>query len=342
MDKTTKIAKILLVEDNMINSEVAVEMLEMLLLEIDTASDGRKAVEKVMVNHYDLVFMDYLMPIMNGAAATSEIRKSGKSPEELPIIALTADKGEKEVLMASGMNDILIKPLSLKNSVRMLKKYIHSKATEFEELYNLCKNERSNAESVDGLCNIPGIDSSKAVIHCSSADMAQKAWKDFSQVADFKKEKINSLFANRKINDFRIEVHALKSTSAIIGAEELSSEFEKLELLAKAGDVESIQEELPVVMAEYMDMKNRIIDALDEEPIEQLDVPNNSIISLLDQLINASNEIFLDGVDGCLAELERCILPENMLSEFNKLKYNVFEINFPEAAKIAERMKKML
>lgn len=339
MDLTPKTAKVLLVEDNKINLEVALEILEPLSLDIDTASDGKKAIEKIKQNFYDFVFMDYLMPVLDGAEATKEIRKLGISQSTLPIIALTAGNEDIKLLLSCGMNDVIIKPLSLEKAKAMLQKYIPEKTADFEEA---CSEYASDNADSDSLPDIPGIDTALALEHCSSASMVHKMWHDFAAIAEYKTEEISALLRNSNITNFRIEVHALKSSANLIGAVSLSKKFEALEALAKANNIAELQKTTPLVLVDYLGLKKMILAVLNDAPKPQMEVPVNSIKSLLDRLIAAANDIFLDGVDESLAELERCILPPEISSDFEKLKYYVFEVNLTEAAKTAEALKERL
>lgn len=111
--------RVLLVEDNELNRQIASEMLELLGVRVETAENGREAVDAVCshpVLYYDAVFMDVQMPVMNGYEATREIRGSGMDRIwELPIIAMTADAFAEDVKRArlSGMNGHLAKPVSI-------------------------------------------------------------------------------------------------------------------------------------------------------------------------------------------------------------------------------------
>ena len=102
----------LLVEDNEINQLVAQEMLAEAGLLVDVAENGKVAVEKVRTGNYDLVFMDMQMPVMDGLAATRQIRET-RSPDRLPIVAMTANAIEQDRrrCLEAGMNDTLTKPI---------------------------------------------------------------------------------------------------------------------------------------------------------------------------------------------------------------------------------------
>lgn len=120
----TNDAHILIADDNELNREVLKAIIEPLgFSAVDEAEDGAKAVEMAAKNSYDIIFMDSHMPVMNGAEAAAEIRKTGNS---VPIIAVTADAvtGTKERLISSGMNDYIVKPIDIKVLFGVIKKYL--------------------------------------------------------------------------------------------------------------------------------------------------------------------------------------------------------------------------
>lgn len=120
-------ARILIADDNEINREVAVLLLEPLQMQIDTAENGAEALEMIKKNHYDLVFMDHWMPVMNGIEATEALRKmEGEYYQKLPVIALTADAMEeaKKEFYQAGMNDFVAKPIEMKEICTALKLWL--------------------------------------------------------------------------------------------------------------------------------------------------------------------------------------------------------------------------
>ena len=109
--------KVLLAEDNPVNVEVACAMLEGLGLEVSRAGNGEQALQSVRDDDYDLVLMDCQMPVMDGFAATAEIRRHERQygrARTLPIIAITANalQGDREACLAAGMDDYLSKPFT--------------------------------------------------------------------------------------------------------------------------------------------------------------------------------------------------------------------------------------
>lgn len=120
--------RILLVEDNDLNREIAYEIIKMSGVKIETAENGKEALEKVESNPenwYDLVFMDIQMPVMNGYETTAAIRSLPDDRSKIPIVAMTANAFAEDVQMAknTGMNGHIAKPLDLGILSRILKKY---------------------------------------------------------------------------------------------------------------------------------------------------------------------------------------------------------------------------
>ena len=126
----TRLSRCLLVEDNELNREIAMELLEGAGLSPDYAENGLEAVnllEQPDVKDYQLIFMDIQMPLMNGYDATKRIRESkNEKIRDLPIIAMTADAFTQDVQksMNVGMNEHIAKPLDLEKLIFILEKYL--------------------------------------------------------------------------------------------------------------------------------------------------------------------------------------------------------------------------
>ena len=119
-------ATVLIVDDNEINLLVAEELLKQYDIQADTAQSGAEALRMMNEKHYDLVFMDHMMPEMDGIEATKWIRTYQDWRSQVPIVALTANaiSGMKELFLSSGMNDFISKPIELDTLNRVLKTWL--------------------------------------------------------------------------------------------------------------------------------------------------------------------------------------------------------------------------
>jgi len=128
-------AKILVVDDIETNLTVAEVMLDIFEIVPDTAASGQDAIEMAKQKDYDIIFMDHMMPEMDGLEATLHIRGLGGKNAALPIIALTANaiKGTEQMFLASGMDDVLLKPLEFEELNLCLKKWLPKDTIEEDE-----------------------------------------------------------------------------------------------------------------------------------------------------------------------------------------------------------------
>lgn len=119
-------AQILIVDDNTINLTVAEGLLEPLNMKIDTATGAKDAINKIKEKKFDLIFMDHMMPEIDGVEATHMIRTTFPDYEDTPIIALTANAvaNAKDMFLSEGLNDFVAKPIEIKDIVSKLKKWL--------------------------------------------------------------------------------------------------------------------------------------------------------------------------------------------------------------------------
>ena len=143
-------ARVLIVDDNATNLQVAKGLMAPYKMTVDMATSGFKALELLKTTQYDIIFMDHMMPEMDGIETTQYIRKmDGDYYKTVPIVALTANamSDAKETFLSSGMDDFLAKPIEVRELNRVLKKYVQSKAPDgYIEDYLAQKAAEENAK----------------------------------------------------------------------------------------------------------------------------------------------------------------------------------------------------
>lgn len=119
-------AKLLVAEDNKVNQMVITAMLKKHGFDFDVVANGKEVLDALHRGGYDLVLMDVQMPVMDGLAATEEIRKQSSVFSQIPIIAITANAlgGDRERYLAAGMNDYIAKPIDLRELLATINRYI--------------------------------------------------------------------------------------------------------------------------------------------------------------------------------------------------------------------------
>ncbi len=145
-------ARILVVDDNTTNLQVAQGLMSPYRMQIDVSSSGFEAIEMVRKTHYDAIFMDHMMPEMDGIETARLIRSlDGDYYRQVPIIALTANamSDAREQFLEAGMNDFVAKPIEMQELHRVIKKYIQSRAPK-DYLEKMKREEKSGSETASG------------------------------------------------------------------------------------------------------------------------------------------------------------------------------------------------
>jgi signal transduction histidine kinase/CheY-like chemotaxis protein/HPt (histidine-containing phosphotransfer) domain-containing protein len=275
--------KVLLVEDNPVNLRVAQKLLGMHGLNVESAGNGKVAMERIQQEPFDLVLMDCQMPIMDGYQATRAIRESesGDNLTRLPIVAMTANamSGDREKCLDAGMDDYLSKPLNRDVLARMLKKWLPTRESTERSETSSTENwldpdtggleppeptdstEPEEARSARGGRELPEVAASigqEAIDENIIAELIDVMGEDFSMVLDAylsdTPDLLQAMEAAAAAHDAEAMVnpsHSLKSTSANFGAMKLSRMAEKLELRARSGDITGAPRLVERAHAEY-------------------------------------------------------------------------------------------
>jgi CheY-like chemotaxis protein len=123
---TVRKVSVLLAEDDRVNQRVATRMLEKLGCVVDVAVNGREAIEKLKQGSYDLVFLDVLMPVLDGFEAAREINATWERAARPPLVAMTANvmRGDRERCLQEGMDDYVSKPVSSDEMARVIAQWV--------------------------------------------------------------------------------------------------------------------------------------------------------------------------------------------------------------------------
>jgi len=267
-------ARILLVEDNDINQELAAELLTKAGIQIDVANNGQEAVNMLTDKHgYDGVLMDIQMPVMGGYEATDIIRHK-KHMLDLPVIAMTANamQGDREKCIAAGMNDYVSKPINQNELFSVMANWIKPSNPTQQKTTN--KTESVEHEYAD-LFSLPGVDVEQGLKYLNQNTALYRRFilKFRNTHADFAERYRNALNQGDKKTAERL-AHTLKSVCATLGAENLRAPALKLEALATETDQDNaINEQLALIEARMAEL----LPAIDALAIDEQKKPNNNL-----------------------------------------------------------------
>jgi CheY-like chemotaxis protein len=331
-------SKILLVEDNIQNQEIALEFLQKAKIEVTLANNGKEAIEILQSKEeFDAVLMDCQMPIIDGYEATKLIRKVEKF-KDLPIIAMTANamQGDREKCIDSGMNDYIPKPLDFICFYDILEKWIKPKDSKeyFEDELEDEKIE-TNIENI----KIEGINISQALSRMAGNEkLLLNQLKRFVESQNLFERKIQEYIKNNDLESAIREVHTLKGLCGNIGANLLFEKVKSLEVYLKEKGfddkyldlLESIKLDLNILIK---NIEKRVEIFL---PNLKLDVENKNldkeeINSLLNELQQLLDELDSNAITKA-SELEAYLGKYGYIEEVEILMNCINEFNFDKAS----------
>lgn len=241
-------ARLLLVEDNEINQQVAQEILEDAGLKVVIANDGKEAVDMVNRETFDAVLMDIQMPVMDGLAATREIRKQAQF-KDLPIIAMTASAmtQDREDAMAAGMNDHVAKPIDVKVLFAVLSKFIKARPGGSSPVQPAAKPATPAPAGETPLPDsLPGIALKKGLSRVNNKEtLFRKILKKFYKEYANTPAEIIAALEDGDAELARRLAHTVKGVAGNIGAEDLQAVAADLEDAIRDEDPEAVGRALP-------------------------------------------------------------------------------------------------
>lgn len=343
-------AKILIVDDNEMNLKVAVGLLEPLKLQIDTADSGKRALQLVRQKQYHIIFMDHMMPVMDGIETTEHIRAmEDEYYKNVPIIALTANAlvDAREKFKAAGMDDFVAKPIEMNDICNKIKHWLpraliqHSRALQTSmDVRAKAATERlpETVQTKPAVEKLGNIDKAEGVRCCGTEKLWLELLGDFCRLIDMKADKIAQCVANELIHDYTIEVHALKNTTRMIGDKELSEWFHRMEDCGNAGEIDTIREETPKLLKAYRSYKPILEpfarvrnEALEERPAQELR-------GIVQAIHDAADAFDLDGTDAAMKELEGCRIPDACMEQIEKLRVYLADVALMEVLKLTDEI----
>ncbi len=231
-------ARILLVEDNAINTEVACGMLEALSVHVSCAANGQEALDWLQREQFDLVLMDVQMPVMDGYTATQEIRKQPQF-DALPVIALTANAmaGDMEKSLAAGMNDHLSKPIDPKALQGALQTWLLGETVEIE---TETEKERAVTSSPVRSGFSPVLDVEGALQRLSgNRDLHLQLLGQFMEQNRSRATEWKGCAGDEDYPSLSASAHALRGAAATLGAEQVAQIAQALEKVCIQPDEQS-------------------------------------------------------------------------------------------------------
>ncbi|MDR2144209.1 MAG: response regulator [Treponema sp.] len=292
--------RVLVVDDIMTNLKVAQGLLAAYRMRVDICDNGASAVSMTRGKHYDMVFMDHMMPGMDGIEAMKRIRAmDGEYFKRLPIIALTANalSGAREMFLSRGFDDYLAKPIELSRLNALVEKWVPlEKRRAIEETAAL-------PAACSMQFDIDGLDTGKGLAMAGGDETVyQEMLELYCRDLEKRLPSLSGLPSPDDMPSFVINTHALKSASANIGADGLSAKALLLEEAGRARDTEYIAKHLPGFRRSLSELAARIALWIEKKQAEEPEGKNLDRETLL-RLKTALDRLEMSSVDLLLNEM---------------------------------------
>lgn len=289
-------ARVLVVDDNTVNLEIVKGMMQPYQINVTTALSADECFNLLKYNFYDIVFMDHMMPVIDGMEAVKIIRKYNDAHyKNMPIIALTANaiSGAREMYIANGFTDFLSKPIEIKNLNKILYTYIPEEYIEDDTKYsNVSINK-----------NISDVSINKNV----SENILKTIYIDGLKKIPL----IKKLFEENNIKNYTIEVHALKSIAASVGNTKLASMAKDHEDAGKNNNIDYIKENFNSLIESYeMFVESLSYFKNKKEEIEKTKRSEEDIKLLFEKVRKCAREFNIDGINDAVSVLKKSTLEE--------------------------------
>ncbi len=288
-------AKILVVDDNLMNLKVVEGLLRKYRIRVVTATSGEEALSLVESKDFDFVFMDHMMPGMDGVECFHRIReKTGRYYTQLPIIALTANAiaGSREMFLAEGFSEFVAKPIDTTILNEILHRFIPLEKQLPEEEVRIPKQAEKTApapeekkrkerkgksrkapkeiRTAEDLLNVlPGIDKEYAMTYCGSVDNFAELAQVYLRSGRQYQRDLEKALRDMNLKEYSILAHTIKGTSRTLGLVSLADKAFEQERAAKAERAGGVREHHDSFVVEFSQILNILGSYFGEEPLPE-------------------------------------------------------------------------
>ena len=354
-------AKILVVDDNQVNRKVFFNLLKELQMEIHEAAGGLACLDMVTKQPYDIIFLDHMMPDLDGVETIKKMQVLDNNLcKETPVIALTANalSGAKEMYLDIGFSDYLSKPFQPEKLEEMILEYLPKEKVVAVDTSALPKKRDKIVNFADqGFPDVEGIDWKYAAIVQPNAELLLDVILMFISLlksdAQVLKQNYNILLEMLDTNpsdseevleawrQYRVKVHAMKTSAAMIGAVSLSSFARLLEDFSKKLIIEPIKALTDIFLEEWLSYEERLsVFKVNERNMEnEKKFSASAILELLSSLDGAMEDMDIDTADEIIKQIQCYEMPDNLNELIEQLASAVINLDIQMEHEIVKKLR---
>ncbi len=350
-------AQILVVDDNLTNHKVFVSLLKRTKVNVDVADSGKECLKMVVDKRYDLIFLDHMMPEMDGIETLHKMKELDENKcRNTPVVALTANAitGAKEMYLAEGFDAFLPKPINPEKLEQMILRLLPRELLMFDvdedEKEEAVLSSVNNTMDLDELLPmVDGIDWSYGLMHLPSKELLVETVTDFYKAIDIEADTLEKFYQESKtdknmLQQYKIKVHAMKSTANLIGATVLGGMAKLLENAARDADINIIEALNNIFLNEWRSYKEKLKECVQIEQTEnKQDIDDYTVIlAYLEMLRLALEELDVDEMDRIMELLEGYEYLPEIQECIGQLGVYVINMDSEHATVLIEKISKLM
>lgn len=332
-------ARVLVVDDNDMNLKVFASLLKKTQIQITQCTSGRECIELVRDNHYDIIFLDHMMPEMDGIETLKRMMKITDGPcADSPVIMLTANAitGAREKYLAEGFRDFLPKPIFADQLEEMVCRYLPQ---EYVEKQADTAPRLSESTARRKVPEIEEIDYDYAMAVWKDEDSFYAALQDFHDMLPRVKHAFETLAEGldreEVLQEYKMHLHTMKGTSAMVGALLLSKLSRIMELATQNGDVERVRFLHNILMEEITNCRRRLSVVAPKKK----QGTTQEILDILEMLQNALEREDYTSADFLVKQLEGMEIAKEQEKSFDLMYEQVLNLDSKAAIGMIEKIK---
>ncbi|MBP8968185.1 MAG: response regulator [Lachnospiraceae bacterium] len=347
-DYTAPDARVLIVDDNEINLNIAEGLLEPLKMQITRATGGKEAIDIISKNKFDLILMDHMMPEIDGIETTRIIRRLHKEYDEVPIIALTANamEGSKDMFLSEGMNDFIAKPIEVLNMVNTVRKWLPVEKVKKDIVISEISDEKNEDSVYEDLYNISDLNAEAAIKLLGSEKMYYNLLKEYHKAIPGKSALIRQYLENKDWPNYTVEVHALKSLSRQAGALELADMAAELEKAGNDRNIGFIEKYTEPMLQKYLSYEPLIGILFDDKKVEKkkrkTKASRKVLLELFDMMTIALDNLDIDMMEEVISGLDKYNFDLEQSKLYERLSEEVSNIDIDACDKTIAEWKELI
>ena len=345
-------AKVLVVDDNAMNRKVFRSLLKQTQMQIAEASGGAEALELARAERYDLVFMDHMLPNMDGVEAMQRMRDI-EGYDAVPILALTANAvtGAKERYLELGFDGFISKPVV---ADRLEAAICEMLPTELLKPFEAASagTESAGGAMPDDLPTVDGLDWGYAWLHLPERELLESTLREFRDVLELQAEKLDEMYRRVQTSPtdadalaaYRIQVHGMKSAAATVGVVPLAGMAKMLEFAARDADTATMERLHGVFLAEWRSYGDKLngVFATEEAETEKDNADAGMLYAMLDMLKTALADFDVDAADEVMGKIRSYAYAPEVEELLPRLSAAVTDLDEDAAGAVMERLQALM